>query len=207
MCPFSLFCNQTLLFQNIMSYFTRVDFECERVHLTHNTMTFIRWSTLVRLKMVFPLFCISLVSGPAGIHLASRLRVHHRSGRSTISNVYLRRRPGRSTTRCSSAYILSAGSCRCPDRTFVRSQSGSLGTCPGSCWGAHTGLHLPEKVASSISTTGAKIRCSQLGPLTVESSQDIGDVSHLSGYSQGLFHLQVGFPATQRIKLIFPSAP
>lgn len=28
---------------------------------------FIRWSTLVRLKIVFPLFCISLVSGPAGI--------------------------------------------------------------------------------------------------------------------------------------------
>lgn len=152
---FLLFWNQSRLFQDVISCFTR-----EPVRLTHNTMMFIRWSTLVRLKTVFPLFCISLVSGPAGIHLTSRPSVRHRSG--TISNVYLRRRPGRSTTRCSSAYILSAGSCRCPGHTFVRSPTGSLGTCPGSCWGAHTGPHLPEKVTTNINTTRVKIGGSQL---------------------------------------------
>ena len=61
---------------------------------------------------------------------------------------YLRRWPGRSTTRCSSEYILSAAPCRCPKRRFVRPETGSPWTCPGGCWEAHIALHLRETEVS-----------------------------------------------------------
>lgn len=58
---------------------------------------------------------------------------------------YPRRWPGRSTTQCSSEYILWAAPCRCPRRRSVHQEPESLWTCPDDCWEAHIALHLRDR--------------------------------------------------------------
>lgn len=127
--------------------------------LTQSTRTFIRRSILVLLNVLFPQFCISFVSGPAGEEqkcVSTQLKpglttdYPHKGG----DPAHLQTAPVRSTSRCFSACSLAAGSSHCPERISDRRRLAFPWSGPGGCLGVRSIPHLEGfEVMFTITTT------------------------------------------------------